>query len=62
LNFNVTFWQKIWHLKKKVDQQHISLQAFSQTSFLYNKYSLLILLFYNLFIWQLSMARWQQQQ
>jgi len=37
------------------------LQALSQTYFLYNKHSLLILLFYNLFILQLLMVRWQQQ-
>jgi hypothetical protein len=37
------------------------LQPLSQTSFLYNKHSLLVLLFYNLFILQLSMARWRQQ-
>jgi hypothetical protein len=37
------------------------LQALSQTSFLYNKHFLLVLLFYNLFILQLSMARWRQQ-
>jgi hypothetical protein len=37
------------------------LQALSQTSFLYNKHSLLILLLYNLFILQLLMAKgWQQ--
>jgi hypothetical protein len=52
---------KILAIKKKVDQQRISLQVLSQTSFFYNKNSLLILLLYNLFILQLSMAkRWQQ--
>jgi hypothetical protein len=46
---------------KKVDQEHMSLQALSQTSFLYNKHSLLILLIYNLFTLQLSIVRWWQQ-
>ncbi len=67
LNINITFWKKNWHLKKKLINNTFlyklypkhPLQALSPTSFLYNKHSLLVMLFYNLFILQLSMARWR---
>ncbi len=58
LNINIIFWQKNWHLKKKLINNAFlcklypkhPLQALSPTSFLYNKHFLLVLLFYNLLI------------